>query len=371
LTLISTEKKIIKQAAVVKGSGGHGTTSLRRRPLDGLKACLWDTWGLERDAYVKVSFKDVIQGNIPEDWDMENDGKKIRDKASKTAIIRRAHAVLFLIPWGDLKDEEQMEHLHSHFEILGKNEINPYVLLTHADKASGVQDLRQKVKDGTGITSFDEMKELLETRKRAQSLLGIPLNQIYVSLTYLEEGERNFAIDRLNYRILDLLLGSAVEYLTIGAGKQDKNSSSRSLMQDEQRLEELKKRKDGAFETTGGDGGDDDDDGDDGDDLADAIAASVKIAPEPSQPAPSRATSSRVSSSRATGDTKRGTPSKKRGTPSKKCQYCKKNRAEMSLKHPSSICHGFCEECAELLSSCNEACPSCDQEIVKILSRNK
>jgi len=327
---------VVKQAAIVQSTGGHGSSCLRKRRLPGLNAALWDTWGIERDSYLKVQFKDVLQGKIPEDWDMKQDGKWILTNSTilKTAPLRRAHAVLFLLPYGSLDDREQMEFLHDHFEIF-QNEIGVYVLLTCMDKL--VPEIRSK------INRMDELKEIQQKRSEAAAAIGIPLNRIYVSVPYLEEDQRNFEIDRLNYRILDLLLQSAVEYLTIGAGRQLKktgikgHTSPQNLLNVAKKLVKITEQK--------------------GDRRKEEKLKASILNENEEVTLPPESDSSEPSLKR----------SGKSSLLNKKCKSCKENIANAFIKHETNICHGYCDVCAEIFQSCKDPCPNCKKKIVAII----
>ena len=78
-------------------------------PLEQTGICLWDTWGVDNDNYRSGFMQRILQGEVPDGYEMEDvsvDGRlRILDDEEETAEDRNIHAILLFVPIGILEDD--------------------------------------------------------------------------------------------------------------------------------------------------------------------------------------------------------------------------------------------------------------------------
>jgi len=131
-----------------------------------------------------------------------NDKKEtnhIVEKYKSSAHSRSCHSIIFFIPWGSVSDDNEFEMVKSCFREF-KN-FCPVVVLTLVD------DLEPNFRENPK----GNYPKLLELRQSVAKKIGTPLHNIFCTINYNGESERNFEIERLAYRILHRAMLNCVE----------------------------------------------------------------------------------------------------------------------------------------------------------------
>jgi len=148
---------------------------------------LWDTWGLTYATYKGDEIKLLLDGMLPEEWEMREILMNKQDEIKQcedTKHLRKIHAVLFFIPASVLTDpnvDKARKIIQTTFQELIQNKYNPILVLAQVDQVC--KGLRDPVGKHKGIE---------ELREKAQQLFKIPL----VNITYVF----NYPTESKNFR---------------------------------------------------------------------------------------------------------------------------------------------------------------------------
>jgi len=215
LTMLSTERgNVIQHATTVGGAASHGTTTLRSHELPGLNCTLWDTWGLSDSNYQTCELSAIVQGILPSKWEMSavfKDHEEPILAGLRTRKFRRAHAVLFFIPFGALSDPEEQASTRNQFHKLVALHLNPIVVLARVD------ELNPRVREDP----FESHLDIQRARKKASDMFGIPLSRVQLAVPYFSETTRVFDLERLAYKVLELSMQAAADFKSLGEAAQE------------------------------------------------------------------------------------------------------------------------------------------------------
>lgn len=128
ITTILEPSSSIKTIAPVGAGDEHCTRRLMRYEVAN-NINLWDTWGLNKQSYHPKLIQQFNQGFIPKNYNMTDMSFKSAagmSQYSHAAPMRKAHSIIFFIPWGSLSDSEELELTKACFrEFKGiESEIN-------------------------------------------------------------------------------------------------------------------------------------------------------------------------------------------------------------------------------------------------------
>jgi hypothetical protein len=204
--------------------------------LEGTDISLWDCWGLTQKTYHGNELELILDGKLPGGWSMDDrigQHAGILQKASATAANRKIHSILFFLPQAAVNDpsqEQTRKLLASNFQAMvrkGKcfeilllflfvcsfhwkffeiisydfvgsqqpfcTEYNPLVVLTRVD------EVNRSIRTGAS-TTYPDLEQL---RQKAANILNIEKFRVVLSVNYIDEEKRSFAIDRGVYKILE------------------------------------------------------------------------------------------------------------------------------------------------------------------------
>eukprot|EP01087_Luapelamoeba_hula_P021133 TRINITY_DN732_c1_g1_i1.p1 TRINITY_DN732_c1_g1~~TRINITY_DN732_c1_g1_i1.p1 ORF type:complete len:347 (+),score=41.09 TRINITY_DN732_c1_g1_i1:349-1389(+) len=216
LTLLSPDYPVIHSASV-GGGEHHNSRKLARFELPGVRATLWDTWGLTPNTYHNGDLQWLLEGVLPLGWDMDWVYDQQRDqveRAAGTRDSRAQHAVLFFIPHSSLDKRDETDLIRSTFDQV--KHLNPMLLVTRTDEV-----------DTTIRRSPDRPSTaIIQLKHKASRVLNIPVNRIFTTVNYTMERQKTFAIDRNTYEILDTALGIAEQNYIAKYSQQSLRSSS-------------------------------------------------------------------------------------------------------------------------------------------------
>jgi len=203
LTLLSNEYTVVTKANM-GGSGRHVTLCLTAYELtakaDGSKRELrfWDTWGLLANTWQSNDLDLLLKGVFPQNWDMEMTYDQYREvleqrEAVDSQVDRRIHCVLLFVPQQAIENAEHLQVLQEAHERIAKLVPNPLIILTKLDEI-----------DETLRTNASAQNEIVTSSlKAAATKFNVPSNQVFHSVNYVNETEKEFHIEKHLYRILD------------------------------------------------------------------------------------------------------------------------------------------------------------------------
>eukprot|EP01087_Luapelamoeba_hula_P000877 TRINITY_DN10641_c0_g1_i3.p1 TRINITY_DN10641_c0_g1~~TRINITY_DN10641_c0_g1_i3.p1 ORF type:complete len:302 (-),score=34.21 TRINITY_DN10641_c0_g1_i3:391-1296(-) len=124
LTLLSSDCNALIHRAGVGGSEHHNTHKLAKFDLEGTHMTLWDTWGLTPTTYTSGDLQLLLQGALPNGWDMHDDigdrpqpgcQQSVHESHQSIRDSRAPHAVLFFIPHGALDKQDETDLIKTAF----------------------------------------------------------------------------------------------------------------------------------------------------------------------------------------------------------------------------------------------------------------
>ena len=216
-TMLGLTNDINTQVACVGGGGDHCTTTLRRVSLQdqfGLAVNLWDTWGFDDGNYQFNDMEVILDGGAPDGFDMHDlESRELQgqlQKVKKSQDQRRMMAVLFLVTPSQLDSPDQfMEDMKLHMRTFKTRGLNPLLVVAQADMlyergdTSGVSGNAMLVNDA----------RVVALKRKAADFFQVPFNNVSHAVSYAEQSERDFNVDRLAYTNLQFLLKSAVQFV--------------------------------------------------------------------------------------------------------------------------------------------------------------
>jgi len=220
----------------VLNQGGHCTVKFSRLEGVDLPIAFWDTWGLTPDQYKGNELEMIMEGRLPDEWEMDNDVRLADAEDEAVAWENRPHAVIFFLAHSLLADPENDIMLKVKTEILKikRNGINPIVLLSMIDESD--ESLR--------IDPMQKSETVDQYTKLASQVLGIGTGSVYPSINYLEDARKSFNIDRNLYRILHRALSNAKQNVEqIKKKAQLKQKSSAPLIMQQLAAAEVEAKK--------------------------------------------------------------------------------------------------------------------------------
>jgi GTP-binding protein EngB required for normal cell division len=203
LTLLSDEYTIVTKANM-GGAGRHVTLCLTAYELtnkaDGSKRELrfWDTWGLLPNTWQSGDLELLLKGVFPQNWDMQMTYDQFRGdlekrEAVETQIDRRIHCVLLFVPQQAMENGEHLQVLQEAHERIAKLVPNPIIVLTKLDEVD------ESLRRDAGAQNEVVKREM----RLAATKFNVPINQVFHSVNYVDETEKEFHIEKHLYRILD------------------------------------------------------------------------------------------------------------------------------------------------------------------------
>lgn len=212
ITALSTKQHVITGITPIGGGSEHVTTTLRKFAIcEDVKVNLMDTWGLTPSNYVKGELQKIVQGILPDKWDMLDNMSENQDKIKhnmKKAKANAVHALMVFLPCSSLRNPKTIALLQPLLTDVKASGLNPIFLLALADEEVAATD-KARFRQNPNAT-FPEIEAAMTN---AAKVFNIPRNRIAISVPYTEEKERVFDIDRLLCKTLDLALQSADAYL--------------------------------------------------------------------------------------------------------------------------------------------------------------
>ncbi|KAG2393332.1 hypothetical protein C9374_006863 [Naegleria lovaniensis] len=194
--------------AIAGNTGDHVTTKMCRynlpemwkdhEQLSKLRYVLWDTFGLTNETYNNNEFTMFIEGKLPHEYEMTDEGQTSHRNSSRTVLTspdKKIHSIIFVVAQGDRGDNQLMQKLKEMFKLAMKHSLQPLVVLSKIDEVPAEEDL-----------------EKLKANLAQQ--IGAPRHSIFTSENYHgETPKRRFDIDKNTYVILETALTRGVQYL--------------------------------------------------------------------------------------------------------------------------------------------------------------
>jgi len=219
-SLLSTENIPLKIASS-GGSGGHVTKQFSYYNVCSFSRengkliekeltpfLLWDTWGLDRNNYNRNDFTLILQGKLPEDFQMTSE-IKYGDSRFKQVEQNRQHCVLFFITAADLQTEsEYLKSTKKFVEEATQLEVPSIIVISQADTAVDANDNRKGVIQNIDLRDPNSDLELyppvlMQLITKAANYFKIDDNCIFPLINYKNEVTTNLRIDKYIAVILD------------------------------------------------------------------------------------------------------------------------------------------------------------------------
>eukprot|EP01121_Diplochlamys_sp_Union-15-3_P000805 TRINITY_DN1066_c0_g1_i8.p1 TRINITY_DN1066_c0_g1~~TRINITY_DN1066_c0_g1_i8.p1 ORF type:complete len:361 (+),score=68.03 TRINITY_DN1066_c0_g1_i8:34-1116(+) len=215
-TLLEKDQTRIVNKAAAGGGASHVTTKIGRYEITPNVRIL-DTWGLSTKNYDENELLAILDGKRPVNWSMNSkplSADQIK-KLEETAHLRKIHGVLFFVPQAVISDPQQATYrtlLQRNFQTITSMNMNPLLVVTKVDELCGIRNDLSK-----------QYPQVAEITKRSATCLNIASNRVMYNLNYINEKQRAFNIDKLNYMILREVLQRAVDFCSLDDENDDGN----------------------------------------------------------------------------------------------------------------------------------------------------
>lgn len=204
MTSLSDRFRII---AIAAGKSKHITLGLSKYPVEehvrGINMITFiDTMGLNSTNYKEGEFSQILDGEVPEGYDIYHNGKfvmkqteKVEQHSSSNTIplhefSKKPHVVLFFVTGSSLKDQMFIPNIEAKFTECTRRGMSPLLVITQVDYAS---------------------KHVIEKHRQDWlDKLSIAGHQIFFLPAYLGiSAEKDFAIDQPAFALLLQALNNA------------------------------------------------------------------------------------------------------------------------------------------------------------------
>lgn len=194
----------LQSRAAVGGSSDHTTNMLtvyrlyeNVAGLSTVRLNLFDLWGLTAVNFRCKQLLDVLEGRVPEGYQMKERQACKTDLAdiSMSQQERRIHSLLLFVPISILDCTDLLSRIKESLTIaLQDYAINPLLIVTRA--------------------SSQTLEEQEAIRSRLSAELVYPMNRIYLVDNYVEEKGKSFEIDRRTLAILQDAITSGFQFIS-------------------------------------------------------------------------------------------------------------------------------------------------------------
>jgi len=171
---------------------------------------LWDTWGLDRNNYQRNDFNLILQGSLPEDFQM-SEQLKYGDCSFISQEKNRQHCVLFFTTAADLQAESEfLKSTKKYVEEATLMEVPSIIVISHADTV--VEEAKKT--SNAFQTQYIDLRDpksnlplyppiLMQLITKAANYFKIEENCIFPLINYKNEATTNMRIDKYVALILD------------------------------------------------------------------------------------------------------------------------------------------------------------------------
>lgn len=200
LSLFTHDEEIDMSKAQVGGALGHVTRDLFFYRVANSNIRLVDVWGVDYDKrpnYIRGDLQEILSGALPGGWKMNSEPGEFRAELAEAAKYkekRAIHAVIYFIAPGVVMDPAQAPRLARCQEFMDQfveMRITPIVVIGRMDEYT---------KEPLGSPAYEKAVQQLKTA--TFNKFHVPEALIFPLSNYSKSLKRNFAMDKVYYRIL-------------------------------------------------------------------------------------------------------------------------------------------------------------------------